>query len=225
MKKMLIAIIILLLIVIFLLLYCNCRKKCVSCDDNKKPAAESCSVFCYTPPNGELEGMIDYANLAKMSFAYFSDAGKSKITGTTNDDALSMVFDLDKIKTLIWQMEKRACSLDCKKVKLGIRYYYVKYPSTLGTAAAPDCLDGISAIEKNKHALVMVPVWWDAEHSVWRDYNLWERSDSCFPEFPPKNHGDSLRIGIAGTNGEGGDNHGGIGPPPGRGFFPSSGSD
>lgn len=220
MKKMLIAIIVLLLIVIFLLLYCNCREKC---DTSKKPdkPTDTCNVICLTPPNGELEGMIDYAALVSMSRAYASDPGKNTITGTRSPDALSMVFDLNKIKTLIWEMEHRQCSLHCKKLKLGIRYYYVKYPSTLETPAAPDCLDGIAATEKNKHALVMVPVWWDEQDRVWRDYNVWERSSECYPKFPPKTSADSLHIGVTGTNGEGGDNHGGIGPPPAPGVFPS----
>ncbi len=220
MKKMLIAIIILLLVIIFLLIYCNCRKKCTTGKGSDKPA-DSCNVICLTAPEGDLEGMIDYTSLVNMSRAYASDPGKNTITGTENTDALSMVFDLNKIKTIIWEMEHRQCSLKCKKLKLGIRYYYIKYPPNVGTPGAPDCLDGIVATEKNKHALAMVPVWWDEQDRVWRDYNVWERSKDCYPKFPPKTSADSLHIGLTGTNGNGGDNHGGIGPPPAPGTFPT----
>jgi hypothetical protein len=219
MKKMLIAIIILLLIVIFLLLYCNCRKKCHICGDDKK-SSDSCRTFCYDS-TGELQGMIDFNDLVKMSRDYATDLGKKTITGTGKLDALSMVFDLKKIKTLIWQIEHNACVNHCPEKRLGIRFYYVKYPSNIGTPEAPHCFDGIGPDEKNKHALVMVPVYRDDNKKPWYDYNIWDKRPGCYWMFPQVAPKDSLYILFSASDGDGGDNHGGIGPPPERGTFPA----
>ena len=224
MKKMLIAIIVLLLIVIFLLLYCNCRKKCASVPPGKP--ADSCLVFC-TDSVDRLQGMIDFNALARMSNDYARDPGKSKITGSGNpgkNDALSMVFDLKKIKTLIWQIEHYICRNHCDDRKLGIRYYYVKYPPEVGTSDAPASLQRIDPSERNKHALVMVPVYYDKVKKEWHDFDIWNYPTSCFHMFPIPGGTSglpSLFGGVTGTE-EGGDNHGGIGPPPDPGVFPSS---
>lgn len=221
MKKMLIAIIILLLIVIFLLLYCNCKKKCVLCDDKGKPGTDSCKVFCNENP-GHLEGMISYNELVRITRLYAGDDGKSTITGTGEDDALSMVFDLKKIKTLLWQIDNHLCRNHCdSNARIGIRYYYVKYPPEIGTLEAADCYDGIGVGEKNKHALVMVPVHY-VDGKGWVDFDIWRFPNECFHRFEPQDiHGViPAPSGVPGA--DGGDNHGGIGPPPGSGIFPTN---
>jgi len=225
MKKMLIAIIILLLIVIALLLFCNCKKKCIACSEPGKPGkpADSCRLICLDYTNDDLSGMIDFTSLAEMSRKYAEDPGKGRISGTKQQDALSMTFDLEKIKTLIWQIENSVCKNGCDKRQLGIRYYYVKYPETVGTNEAPESLRGIDPSEKNRHALVMVPAYWDETAKQWKDFDIWNsrRPEKCYSRFPspPSIGPDTIRAGLTGTNGDGGDNHGGIGPPPDPGYF------
>jgi hypothetical protein len=225
MKKMLIAIIILLLIVIALLLFCNCKKKCVTCNEPGKPGkpADSCQLVCFDYTDGNLSGMIDLTSLAEMSRRYAEDPSKGYINGTGQRDALSMTFDLEKIKTLIWQIENSVCSNGCDKRQLGIRYYYVKYPETVGTSEAPESLRGIDPSERNRHALVMVPAYWDNENGQWKDFDIWNagRPDKCYSVFPspPRVGQDTIRAGLTGMDGDGGDNHGGAGPPPEPGYF------
>jgi len=181
--------------------------------------------------------MITRGELAKMSDAYYRDDCKSFISvpddvlngggnntarRTNKRDAMSMVFDLEKLKTLIWQMDRYSCTHPCtKEIPTGIRFYYVKYPNNLGTNEAPLCLQGLSENERLKHALVMVPVYWDSLTQEWRDFNIWSRDLSiCFAPFPKV---DSAFVGVGGVFRMGdpnsGDNHGGVGPPPDPGTF------
>ena len=196
---------------------------------------DSCTLFCSNYKDSGLQGMITRDVLVRMSRDYFNDVCKSYISPSNvvnNDyntarrtqqrDALSMVFDLKKLKTLIWQMERYSCQHHCNpKVAVGIRFYYVKYLPTTGTPQAPLCLRGISSNEKNKHALVMVPAFWNEKTKAWYDYNIWgKKFVKCFMPFQSL---DSL-VGVGGFftldgDPDSGDNHGGVGPPPDPGTF------
>jgi len=222
-----------------LIVCCICNAGCKNNVSPTHPRTDSCAVFCSNyVTDSILQGMITMHTLMEMTDRYKKDKCKSQICpdNVVNDDhntaritpqpdALSMVFDLKKLQTLIWQMERYACQHNCNpKVKLGVRFYYVKYPADLGTDRADACLSGLRETEKNKHALVMVPVYWNEGKKRWFDYNIWTRAlnPGCFPIFSAL---DSL-VGVAAFAREGdpnsGDNHGGVGPPPDPGTFPSS---
>jgi hypothetical protein len=195
--------------------------------------------LCKPYSDGDLGGKIDVKAIREMSLAYSADAGKNFIMPTcdvvnpnTNyntartggrQDALSIVFDIEKLKNLIYQMEKNACDHKCDtSIKLGIRYYFIKYPCDLGlTRFKGDGLDGLSSKEINNHSLVMVPVYKVKKGEDWYDYNLWDVSGKCFPRIDTIYHRDDFGL-FKGILPDAGDNHGGIGPPPDPGTFPTN---
>ena len=104
MKKLLIASNILLLGVIS---FQACDKKQRNKTTNlTDDSTISCSnQFCNDYRNVELQGRIDARNIQELSESYAGDIGKGFIKGDTNSrDALSVVFDIEKIKTLIYQI-------------------------------------------------------------------------------------------------------------------------
>lgn len=235
MKKILIATNILLLGIIFFQ-GCNPKK------DDKLAASSStadpCLMrFCKAYDGRDLQGKIDVKSIMEMSQAYKGDEGKSFIKNTcvvVNDthniakigmgqDALSVVFDIEKLKNLIYQMECKAYTQHCDtSLKLGIRFYYIKYPCDLGPLRHKgDGLDGLTTGESSKHSLVMVPAYKNKVSKEWYDYNLWDIR-TCFPWIGIKNSTDDAVGRFTGILPDAGDNHGGIGPPPEPGTFPSS---
>jgi hypothetical protein len=184
------------------------------CDD-------SCMVKFCKPYNYDLmPGVLEARIIHHLSDSYAGDNGKGFINGDDNSrDALSVVFNIEKIKTLIYMMQDKACKYGCDpSTELGIRYYFIKYPSDLN----PNRTDGLNLPidNSNKHSLVMVPVYRTNPNGDWYDYDLWvSQKGNCFPAI------DTNRMHVAPGGGvlpDGGDNHGGIGPPPGSGIFPSN---
>jgi hypothetical protein len=217
MKKILIATNVLLFGII-LFMACNNKKY------EKKYDQPNCSKFCIDPPTVPLTGIINGDLLQTLSEDYESDKGKSMINynSATGDnsgkDALSLTFDLDKIKNFIWQMEHSICVAGCNpKPELGIRFYYIKYPKGLDTTNVPKDLAGIFASNANKHALAMVPVY-KAADKEWYDFDFRGNENGC-PVDKKNSSNGKYTTGMI-SLGEG-DNHGGIGPPPGRGTFPT----
>lgn len=203
------------------------------------PTPDSClTKFCKPYFDRDLGGKIDNKMIEQMSKDYHNDGGKNFINNTCDvihdphntartgarPDALSVVFDIEKLKNLIYQMEEKACHYKCDtSTKLGIRYYFIKYPCDLGPSRNKgDGLDGLQADLSNKHSLVMVPVYKNKikTKNEWYDYDLWSsKKGNCFPPiFIP---GDDV-VFKDGILPDAGDNHGGIGPPPDPGTFPTN---
>jgi hypothetical protein len=203
---------------------------------------DSCLLkFCNV--RSELTGMIDGALLKAMSESYANDPGKAYITrkvGRPGDlqnsygkerDGWSMVFGLEKLKTLIWQMQKNACDNHCDPaMELGVRFYYIKYPSNTGSLGYPSSLKGLGAEVKDKHALVMVPCYRNNifnntvnnKNHQWYDYDLWGGRPGCFNRIDTARFGDPRFKVMGGIGGDFGDNHGGVSPPPEPGTFPTN---
>jgi hypothetical protein len=195
--------------------------------------------FMHSFTSGELRGKIPAILIDTMSGSYAADPGKGFITGTVfnepedphntakmafgqSRDALSTVFDLQKLKLLIWAMNKNSCDNNCDTtIELGIRFYYIKYPPDAGDENGPLSLLGLKNI-KNKHALVMVPVYKSKKDKEWYDYDLFGNNRGCYnPIHYSANDDDAVPV-VYGIGSDAGDNHGGVSPPPGTGTFPTN---
>jgi len=206
----------------------------------EKPDDNNCrEQLCKAYSADDIHSTLTAAIIQKMSEAYAKDKGKAHIydkTGilTDKEDALHVVFDLEKIKALVYMMESKRCLNKCAdNIQLGIRYYFIKYPGDLGEGRNEmDGLDNLDTTYRNKHSLAMVPAYWDKAKDKWIDYNPWtSSSDVCYPSIP-KNSAEAIErsaqtkedkkpeatLFMEPTNG--GKNHGGLGPPPSPGTFP-----
>jgi|GEM_PF-1161385 len=184
-----------------------------------------CKVYTEEDLNATLTGEI----IREMTKAYAEDFGKSRINiegqnaRTAKEDALSVVFDLEKIKALIYMMESKNCNNNCgKNKKLGIRYYFIKYPNDLGNHPENDGLQDLPEDLRNKHSLVMVPAYFDKRDNAWYDYNPWglPKTD-CYPKIILDGNSNNLKQLVAIEPTDAGENHGGVGPPPKPGTFPT----
>ncbi len=167
----------------------------------------------------EPRGMITVQQIAALSGAYAADPGKSLITnGNGQEDALSLVFDLDKVKNFIWLIENATCKARCDtSVKLGLRFYYIKYDrDSIGADSA--LFKAIGGNNINKHSLAMVPVYHNESDDMWYDfdYRIVGSQGTCNFDQPPV--GGKPGAGLLSIQA---DNHGGLSPPPGRGTYPS----
>lgn len=242
MKKLLIASNILLLTIICFMA-CNPSTQNNSKTAIVQPLDPCMRQFCKVYPASYLNNSRIKGDLIKsMSDSFAADPGKGYISSSAGvffpgginpnimkagangavRDALSVVFDIEKLKTLIWLMDSAFCKASCDTTKeLGIRFYYIKYPSTIGTSNSPEDLGGIKAENRNKHSLVMVPVYRkrNMPGAEWYDYDLWSLEPGCFHKIFLPNTSEFQFWGIGPDPG---DNHGGIGPPPEPGTFPTN---
>ena len=240
MKKILIATnIVLLGIVIFQ--YVNSNNQLVATVPPPL-CTDTCFKKMYKPYEAiELPGRVRGYLIKQMSDSYKADLGKSlintvclsvppnpNITAKSGllPDALSVTFNIEQLKNLIYRMEIAACRFDCDSVQLGIRYYFIKYPCEVGpNRRERDGLEALPASVAGKHSLVMVPAvkvrqpngTWE-----WIDYALWSsKKGDCFPKIYIS--GEDEIFTLDGSFPDPGDNHGGVGPPPNPGTFPTSG--
>lgn len=189
---------------------------------HQKQTRSCISAICKGYREAELSGMLTSQTIKALSKSFARDPWKANIHGEKNQkDALSIVFDLEKIKALVYLMESAKCNNNCAKTyELGIRYYYIKYPSKIGHENPYPELANIDPDALNKHSLAMVPVYRQKGDSLWRDYNPWASTkDNCFPavDFPVSNP----KLKFRAVAPDAGENHGSIGPPPEPGTFGS----
>lgn len=228
MKKYLIPIIILQLVIIFILLYCNCKKK-KDCAD-VKPLSPCDSALCKGFNTGMPEGRIFYATAIKMSRDYGADLGKNRVwegnKPTDSMDALSIRFDLDKMKQYIGYIERSLCQVGCPDTTvLGLRFYYAKYPpanemTTFEFAGLPPSF-------ARKHTLFVVPTYWDPLKQKHIDFDPAQVIGTC--QLQPISPLFMSTIGTAwgapviDESGSDEMNHGSLRPPPaGAGYFPEN---
>ena len=206
----------------------------------EKPDDNNCrEQLCKAYSADDIHSTLTAAIIQKMSEAYAKDKGKAHIYDTTGiltdkEDALHVVFDLEKIKALVYMMESKRCINKCAdNIELGIRYYFIKYPGDLRIGRNEgDGLDNLDSTYRNKHSLAMVPAYWDKAKDKWIDYNPWtSSSDVCYPSIPKilnnasasaeqKGGKETLKPTLFLEPTNGGKNHGGLGPPPSPGTFP-----
>jgi len=188
--------------------------------------ADSCGI-CKDYSGMPLEGIISGRLLEKMSVLYSRDPGKSKVNYNPCNggfitkrpqDALSVCFDLEKVKNFVWHIQTAACNAHCDStLQLGIRFYYIKYDT-----AGMDTRDEMrSWIIHNgllyKHSLAMVPAY--SKNGEWHDFDYTQTIESpCV--FRPVHSVNAKIFGV--TSMGNADNHGGIGPPPQPGTYPTN---
>jgi hypothetical protein len=184
-----------------------------------------------------LQGEVDVDIVRILSEAYAADYPKSHITGSGSRpvdphntervapgaDGLSTIFDLEKIKNLIWKMEEAVCTHGCDtSVKLGIRFYYIKYAmDSINNSNITESMKLVMRANPNKHALVMVPVFKRTTDAEWYDFDFKRGvSANCkFERISSRGHNSEFYYGLGVLGG--GDNHGGVGPPPEPGTYPT----
>jgi hypothetical protein len=226
MKKLLLAVNIMLLAAI---LFQACNKK-PKANPDVPLTNETCTGVCKDYSGMPLPGIVtDNTLITKLSTDYANDMGKGNLTGLLDPaglpqkDALSVCFSLEQLKNLIFKLEVAACKAKCTD-PLGIRFYYIKYPSTVGTADAPADLNGLNVDCANKHSLIMVPAHYN--NGYYHDFNISGSGSGCnFILYASKSTSDSLHpvAGImAPTSGSTGSNHGDLGPPPAPGTYPTN---
>jgi len=245
MKKILIATNVLLLGII---LFQACNSKKENSASARVATIDTCNRMLCKPYDGVgLNGIVSGDVLHELSVRYCQDANKSlvyEVSGNHPDndhntaklgphdcvpalvrrrDALSMVFDLEKLKNFIWKVQKSVCKSGCDtSIKIGIRFYYIKYPDSMSKYEA---LIGLPRDSRNKHALAMVPVFQKPDGNWYDFYFNPDRplpTRCVFEELlsDPDNH--IITIGVL-DDGSDGTNHGGVGPPPLPGTYPSGG--
>lgn len=175
----------------------------------------------------ELEGLIEGQTLQDLSKSYAGDFQKSKLNynpclyqpiGKLKNDALWTCFDLEKIKNLIWHIEHAVCKSDCDlKLQLGIRFYYIKYDTSRMLRGSSLKSWIIQHKLVNKHSLAMIPVY--NRGGEWHDFDYTQTIE-------PHCMFDSVRLSNPKLRGiitmGSGDNHGGVGPPPNPGTYPTN---
>ena len=207
--------------------------------DNTDKKVSLTNTPCSSCGNSDkrLEGVISGDLLDTLSKAYLADVCKSYVSltgpvpadGPSTDrvarkrDALSMFFDLEKIKTFISKMENSVCKSGCDtSIKLGIRFYYIKYQFG---ADRENELSGVPREYEGKHALVMVPVYQKKSDMQWYDFYFSPDAITSGPCVFSRTiidlDGGYNTFGLLGGDGDG-TNHGGIGPPPDPGTFPTN---
>ena len=226
MRKLLIASNVLLLVIILLQATSQVSPDKSTMRSSNLP--DPCSSrICKDYTHIELPGMINGQLAKSMSEAYARDQGKAYITPgplgskVRTPDALSISFELEKIKNLIWKIEHSVCRVGCDtSVKLGIRIYYAKYPSSLGAQSRPqDDLTGLPREYANKHTVFMTGVY--KKNNQWIDFDFNKVSSGCKFESIAVSLNKFSFWGLLEGQDNSGDNHGGIAPPPAPGTFPT----
>lgn len=184
--------------------------------------------FCSDFRNGEFTGQISYDLAAEMSRLYNADAGKDLVCNgssiTRIEDASSVVFDLETLKNYIWYIERNVCARGCdkKKVQLGIRFYYAKYPAAKRMQQSEQ-LKMLDISYANKHTLFMVPVYRSLEKKggLYKNFNPLASYACSFKWDAVDSVAVPVNIALGGMEPDQ-ENHGSLRPPPaGSGVFPN----
>ncbi len=207
-------------------------------NDPVDPVADCTQRNCKDYTGIPLEGLISGRVLQSMTNDYKNDPGKKYVsasltseTRSSVEDARSIWFSLEKIKHYIWYIENQLCKSDCPdSSKLGIRFYYMKYPSNVGTPQADEDLRDVPAEYANLHSLAMVPgyiidnklVDFDPRY-IGAGCNLRFLKRSKMEKQGGKMYTDTAKVAFilksnASSDGQG-NNHGGLEPPRGDGIF------
>lgn len=93
-------------------------------------------------------------------------------------DARSIMFDLDKLKKFLWQLEVTAVENGLDRTKLGVRIYYAEYPDTVSNPPNGERLDksyhtkvwddftdlkGLPENYMRKHTVFFIPTYLNAD--------------------------------------------------------------
>jgi hypothetical protein len=172
-----------LLLLVAVTFFASCRKNDMtdqSVTDNNNPAISTGAgiikeELMYTPCTEysqlRLQGLDP--ELAKLLAASYQQDNKpllSELNGS--QDASSIWFSLETLKSFIWHIETAARRNSCtKKMNLGVRIYYARYKESL--RSHPD-LSGLPLSYNNCHTAFIVPTYQDSRNiRVQHDFDPW----------------------------------------------------
>jgi hypothetical protein len=95
------------------------------------------------------------------------------------EDANSIWFSLESLKNFIWKIEQASCGRNCaNNLKLGIRIYYGRYPTTM-----QPLFPSLGEDFAQHHTLFMVPTFQDFSNpQVHWDFDPWHwGNNNCRP--------------------------------------------
>jgi len=129
-----------------------------------------------------------------------------------NMDARSIVFPIEALKKLIWEIESNVRPLSAN-VELGIRMYYGKYPDIAAIKEDPDhpLHDDLSNLPDEysfHHTIFLVPTYKDDVNFV--DFDPWECNQNGALVKMDSNIPSTANSGVMTAQ----MNHGNISPPP-----------
>ena len=190
----------------------------LSATRNAKETYDACSPCADTLKYPSFQG-LDVNMLKDMSDLY-------KRTGSrVSNDATNIWFQLSTLKQFIWQIEKDTCGKTCpdgSPLKLGIRLYYARYPSSgLNVPGISGQLKSLDSRAANLHTLFMVPTYDSAGKNIDFDPALFDATHCRFlPITIPDGINNHYNIrafmvnsGIAGQGDATVQNHGSLCPP------------
>lgn len=129
-------------------------------------------------------------------------------------DARSIVFPIEQLKKMIWEIEHSVQQID-PNVELGIRMYYGKYPDITAIKNDPDHplhndFHNLPEEYSHHHTLFLVPTFKD-DNNIHHDFNPWDVATSGVLEPMDMNSGiaDNSPLPMTAQM-----NHGNICPPP-----------
>jgi hypothetical protein len=195
---------------------------------NPKLGANSyCNPSRLPPGTAQSPGFISVETAKLLSQNYSRDMGKNMVWEKGTDrseeqDALCIWFDLLKMKRFITYVESSACGAGCgDSLKLGIRFYYAKYPDKNTMEKTPDLL-GVPLEYANHHTLFMVPTYRDYAKNKNVDFDPQSFKKGCIINQPFITGKGIVYLGFDSTNNTTDiQNHGSMRPPPpNTGIFP-----
>jgi hypothetical protein len=202
-----------------------------ACGSNKTDASltqeeqrpDTCDRISFS---GDLDSLVDneirFRTARSLSIQYRVDSGKKYIwkarqAQRENLDATSIWFGIDVLKKFIREIERKSCRMDCRE-KLGIRFYYARYPSLSELKDNPDFRD-VDRRFADRHTIFMVPTFRDSARNKNLDFDL--KVGHCRAVFDTAKDQSSLIFALGGL-GRRIENHGGVAPPPAtEGLFPT----
>lgn len=165
---------------------------------------------------------LEVATLKDMASAYQGIVRRrvTQSSGNTVEDASSIWFSLDALKSFIWEIQKDTCGKkDCegKPLELGVRIYYARYPqfnlqNTAGGLRYPD-IQAVNKDYENLHTVFMIPTYDSSGYQKDFDPRYYDEKNNCPKTIVADTWPASQRILALTPNNYTAQNHGGLCPP------------
>lgn len=182
--------------------------------DSKSAANPTCFQYKAT----EKEKRINFLTAKMLAENYLNDTNKSYAWNENRrlgDDAICAWYSLQVIKDFIYKFEDTIAKQGhAGRYKLGLRFYYVKYPSSqdMKNNLYLDSLPGEYAYH---HGLMIVPTYWNERLEAFVDFDPGDMKDGP-RKFRRTSSKEVMVISSLGGNELENNvmNHGGVSPPP-----------
>lgn len=135
-----------------------------------------------------------------------------------SEDAASVWFSLEDLKSFIWQIESKINCEDCDSLNLGVRIYYARYPKELRSLSATEIARTYPDLERTPrsyaslHTVFMVPTFDDptvpGDETHFDFYLDQDFTSNCLPKKISTKSDSSVTVLMGKTK-----NHGTLCPP------------